>query len=205
MARLNRGRLPPTDNGQGGWHYPVAEHVILRGQTEEILTKQIFEYRLRNNLPIGDIERDIDAYYCNRWPQACHLEAKDTDGQPKPAQRRTSLIERIALWASTAFRTMPKGGYELESTPEAIRRAQACLGCPKNVSWRSGCSSCNASTNKLLLELRKLRKTPHDGNLLACDVIGADNQSSVHLPISATPITEEQRSQLPSHCWRKPL
>ncbi len=203
--KLSRGKVPPTDNGQGGWHFPAAENVILRGSTEEALTKQIFEYRLRNNLPIGDIERDIDRYYCTRWPQACHPEATDTSGQPRPAARRANLIERIALWASTAFRTMPRGGYELETTPEATKRAQTCLGCPKNVSWRSGCSSCNASTSKLLLELRKLRKTPHDGNLLACDIGGWDNQSALHLPVSATPITEEQRAQMPSHCWRKAL
>ncbi len=164
-----------------------------------MLIKVIFEYRQRNDQPIGDIERDIDNYYCSRWPSACHGSATST------APRRESLINRIARWASMTFRSMPRGGYQLVTAPEAVARGQTCVGCPRNIPWRGGCTGCSNSTVKLLLELKRARKTAIDGNLLGCDVGGWANDCAVWLPPSATPITDDQRQLMPARCWRKNL
>jgi hypothetical protein len=60
MPRLNRGRKPPSSDGSGMWEFPVAPKVMLRAMTEEALKQQIFEWRLRNGQPVGDIEREIE-------------------------------------------------------------------------------------------------------------------------------------------------
>ena len=104
--KLNRGKQPPN-----GWHFKVAEGVVLHAVNEEELIKQIFEYRLRNNIPVGDIERDIDAYYCARWPTACHKEPIDHSPDTAPrAPLSETLLNRVSRWAAALIHAQPKGG-----------------------------------------------------------------------------------------------
>lgn len=178
---------------------------MLRASTEEDLIELVFAYRQRNDLPIGDIEKEIERYYCNRWPNACHEDARDLDPDLPYSPPREPLLNRVARWASITYRNQPRGGYALATSAEAADRAKACVGCPRNQSWRGGCAGCSTATSQLLLQLRNLRKTSADGNLLACTITGSDNQCSVHLPAEATPISAEQREAMPDRCWRKKL
>lgn len=185
------------------WFYPVSKGTILRNVTEEGLIKMIFEWRLRNNVPIGDIEADIDKMYCERWPQACHAEPSDSNplGQPLPPSE--PLMNRIARWVGILAQAMPRGGYKLVEKDTAEARAAICHGCPKNVSWRGGCSGCTASTSAILISIRQMKKTTRDGNLLGCLVCGTDTQTAVWLDPQTTPLTEDQALRLPARCWLK--
>ncbi|HUD76207.1 MAG TPA: hypothetical protein VMQ76_14125, partial [Terracidiphilus sp.] len=195
---LPKGRVP-----HGGWNFPVAEGVKLEGQTEEILTKNIYEYRLRNNIPIGDIEQDINAYYCKNWPDNCVKEAHEMGGPRAEFPHSEPIGNRVARWASMLLHSMPPGGHKLVMQPEATSRARVCIDCPKNTPWRGGCGGCSKSAVTLLAQLRKTNRTPHDGNLMACGVTGWDNCTAAWCTEAQLPITEEQRAAMPDKCWRK--
>lgn len=197
--KLGRGRVPP-----GGWHFIVAPNVRLEAINEEELIKLIFEYRLRNNIPVGDIERDIDDYYCSRYPDACHREPKDEPGRENvPSEVAEPLLQRVSRWAALQIHAQPKGGYELVPLEQANARGLICVGCPNNRHWRSGCSGCSSSAAAVLAQLRKLQVSRHQGDLTGCQICGWDNATAVWMPTSVLPLTQGQLDSLPDRCWRK--
>lgn len=200
--RLSGGRLPPT-NGIDKWHYPQGKIVINASDREE-LTRRIFEFRLRNGIPIGNIEQDIDRYYCDRWPGFCTEERRDRNPNA-PWEPKESMLNRVSRWAAATIHAMPKGGYALVTAAEAERRAAICVQCTKNTGWRGGCGGCSASTLQLLMQIKQLRKTTRDGSLTGCSVGGWENSSAAWLPPEALPVTEEQRTTMPAACWRKQI
>ncbi len=199
-----KGRVPPSD-GTSHWRYPVAPGVILRAKGHQELTEAIFEYRLRNNIPPGNIEVDIANFYCGLYPSFCHAERADTD----PSIPRVSsepMLNRVSRWASITAHAMPRGGLELVTKAEAERRAVICAACPKQANdWRGGCGGCSATTMQILQQLKKLKSTPVDGNLGACSVAGWFNGSSVWLPVEALAVDDQQKAAMPEACWRKSL
>lgn len=196
------GRTPPTD-GTSHWRYPVATGVMLRASGKEQLIETIFEYRLRNNIAIGDIERDLSDWYCRQFPNFCHPEPRDYD--PNAASVSTEpMLNKVSRWASILAHRMPRGGFELVPKAEAETRADICAACPKQqAGWRGGCGGCSSTTLQLLQGLKKMRSTPRDGNLGACSVAGWENSTAVWQPLDALEITEEQRAAMPDFCWRK--
>lgn len=197
--KLALGRMPPSD-GIDKFHFPQGS-VVIHGGNFEKLIENIFEYRLRNNLPLSDIEREVHDFYCSRYPSFCHPDSSDNN----PVGRRNgeSMLNRVSRWASATIRTMPRGGYSLVTSAVAESRAQICMACPKNGGWRGGCGGCSAATLQLLQQIKQLRKTKNDGNLSACQVGGWENGAAVHLPTIALPLSVEQHAALPEKCWRK--
>lgn len=176
----------------------------LEAINEEKLHALIFEYRARNNLPIGDIEADIDAFYCERFPSACHKEPSDYFPEKgRPAPPREPMLNRVTRWAAYMVTRMPRGGFQLVSQAEADRRNAICAKCPKNIPWKNGCAGCSATTATLLTQLRQMKSSKQQGNLMACAVIGHDNVTAVWLPTETNPLTEDQIKLLPKECWRK--
>lgn len=200
--KLSRGKVPPAVDGVH-WHYPVTPTQMLKANTEADLLQLIFEYRMRNNLPPGDPERDIDKYYCENWPSACQKEPSDYGMAGAATVMRESLLNRVTRWAAYLAQKMPRGGFSLVPAAEVERRGMICFACPKNVPWKVGCQGCSSATSTLLMQLRQLRTSTRQGNLLSCQVIGQDNATAVHLEQKDLPVTDEQRSQLPANCWRK--
>lgn len=174
---------------------------MLRAATEKMLTQQIFEYRLRNGIAAGDIERDLDEYYCGKWPDTCHEEPSDRQPGGARSPHSEKLLDRITRWVTTLGRAMPRGGYSLVDKDVAESRAAACHGCPNSKSWRGGCSGCTQSVATMLVSLRQLRKTTRDGNLLGCAEMGFDCQTAIWLEQNS--VTDEQRARLPDRCWLK--
>lgn len=175
--------------------------------TEALLIQQIHEYRLRNNIPPGDIERDIDQYYCTKYPEACQKEAADyapEKGLPKDPPREP-LVNRVTRWVTTLVTRMPRGGFQMESAQVAASRALICAGCPGNKPWRTGCLGCSSNVATLLLQVRSLRKTPQDALLYACNFAGWGNEAAVHMPVAQLQLGDSQIADLPERCWRKKL
>lgn len=196
--KVSRGKIPP-----GGWHFELAPGHVINAINEEKLVAMIFEYRARNNLPVGDIEREIDDYYCKRWPEACQKEPSDYSPVGPSGERREPMLNRVTRWASQLAMRMPRGGFQIELKNEAERRAGVCFACPKNVPWKSGCAGCSQTTTTLLMQLRNLQITEKAGNLMGCEVCGWDNMTAVHLDPALTPLSEAQENALPERCWRR--
>lgn len=197
MPTLNLSRIPP-----GGFHfYPDGPNgVKLESHDKTTLIDKLFDYRLRNGLPTGSEDDDIDAYFCTKWPDSCNLEAQDY-GHRAPRQPREALLYRVSRWVSGLIDRMPRGGFTLNSQAEVKRRAIICVTCPQNQKWTGKCGGCAGSTIALLSQIRKLQKSPEA--LLGCAALGWENKTAVYLPFEHLPISETQRESLPDYCWRK--
>lgn len=195
------GRSPPTD-GTSHWRFPQGA-VMIRAGTHKELIERVFEFRLRNYIPTGDIEREISDWYCAQFPRFCH---EDGDGiGPSAKQKAAAMLQRVAQWVSNLARKMPRGGYPLVTAAEADARATICAQCPKNGHWKSGCGGCDAATLQLLQSVKQLKKTIRDGNLAACEVGGWENSTAIWMPKEQLALSPEQIAQLPTPCWRKGL
>lgn len=200
--RLSKGRSPPSD-GKDAYHLPQPDGTVIHGKTIDALIRNVFEYRVRNNLDPGMIEEDIDRYYCTKWPSFC-AEAQTGLGK-SPKQQSQEMLNRVSRWASSIAHRMPRGGYALVMLSEAEKRASICAACPKNGGWRSGCGGCDATTLQIVQSLKQLKKTTKDGNLSACQIGGYENSAAAWLPTDALPITEAERAAMPVECWRKQI
>ena len=200
------GRTPPTD-GISHWRYPVAAGVIVRANGHEELVAAIFEYRLRNNIPIGDIVRDISDWYCAQYPRFCTPEPNErTPGAMPATATNEPMLNRVSRWASTIAHKMPRGGYPLVLPSVAEERATICVNCPKqDAGWRGGCGGCSATTLAILQQLKSLKKTPKDGSLGACGVTGWANVTAIWLEPTGTTVTDAEKAARPAACWRKNL
>lgn len=190
--KVNKGMVPP-----GGWHFPSQPGQIIRADTYESLIDIIFKLRLAVGKNTDSIEAEVNRYFCSRWPNACIPD--DATGVPNS---NDTLARRVARFAARMAQGMPAGGYELVNQGIANERAATCASCPFQIAWKTGCSSCSASTAALLLQIRKLRNTPSDPKLMACKVSGWENQTAVHLPENVVKPDEETLKTLPEHCWR---
>lgn len=192
--KVNEHRTPPN-----GWHFPVDQGVTVQAHDKKTLIDRIFEYRIRNKIPTGNEERDIDDYFCKKWPSACNKEPADYDQKfAKPDGRPTEqLLYRVSRWASGLIDTMPRGGYGLVTAQEVERRAQICRACPMNVNWRTGCRGCSGSTVSLLNQVRRLLKAPV--GLMGCSVLGFDVATASYLPTDRLP----KSPHVPAQCWCK--
>lgn len=202
--RLNRGgRVPPSD-GVSHWRFPVGA-IVIRAKGYDDLIKNVFEYRLRNNLPIGNIENEISSYYCAKYPRFCHAEASDSNPSAGAMAVISDqpLLNRVSMWVSATAHRMPRGGYPLVAAAEAERRAAICLSCPKNRAWLGGCSGCSSITLQLTHAVKGMRRTAKDGNLMACEIGGFELGAAIWLPTAGMPITDVQRAAMPENCWRK--
>ena len=195
---LSTGRLPPTD-GESKWRYPQGS-VLLRADDKDGLRDQVFQFRLRNNIPIGDVEGDINRFYCNLWPRFCQ-----EDGSGVAPAQQESWLGRISRWASQMVHQMPKGGYEMEPADVAEKRATICVNCRFNVGWRGGCSPCASQTVSVIQQIKQLKKTKRDGNLSACAIGGWENSAAAWLPVSVLTASEDAVNRMPVGCWRKTL
>ena len=193
--KLGTGRVPPN-----GWHY-VIEGTTLTASTRELLVQAIFEYRMRRGLMIGDIQRDVDDYYCERWPEQCHKEPHEYIAGAAPVPSDEPMINRVTRWVSLMARTAPRGGWPMVADAEAIKRASVCLGCPMNTKWRGGCPGCSSSTAQLSVNLRGLRKIACDGGLHGCKATGWDNATAIHL--QKIDVADNQKKYMPDRCWAK--
>ncbi len=184
---LKTGKTPPE-----GWHFEVAPGVTLRDVTREKLIESIFDYRVRNNVPQTDIVKDIDDYYCSRWPTACIQEAKEH------VDTRETMLARVSRWVAMLAARMPRGGFPLASKAVTEARAAICAGCPRNRPWKGTCSSCSASTAALTKQVRQLRSTTRDDQLFGCEVNGWDNAAAVHLTKESLTF---KKDSIPQNCW----
>lgn len=157
-------------------------------------------------MEIGDIERDVDNYFCTNWPSSCDKEPHEYNNNAGAERTHAeALIYRVSRWAMGIIKTMPRGGVQLVSAQEANSRAAVCAACPKNTPWRIGCIGCSASTVAVLSQIKKLGSTPQDAKLMACSVAGWETSTSAWLPAQYLKLTDEQKNSLPANCWRKEM
>ena len=185
-----------------GPHFPVADGVVLKAATFDLLYAQITEYRLAHGIDPGDVVRDVANFVCGQWPTYCLPEPGDG---PTEEQRRQSMGGRVTAWAAQTQRAMPPGGYSLVDDGEAKARAATCLQCPYNKPWKTNCAPCWAATETLLAQIRRLRNTGPTQPLWGCEVCGHDNRTAVFMPDESFAPKKETLTRLWIGCWLRKL
>lgn len=189
--RVIRGMVPP-----GGWHYPV-DGITLRADGHQELCDLLYAHYLRQGMVDRDVERDVDQYFCSKWPNFCNKESSDYGLPSVPST--LDLFTRVSRALARFMAAQPSGGYALVQQIEATARAATCASCQFNLKWTKSCGRCSSSAQTISLQLRKHRNTPSDPSLRGCALMGVDLLSAVHLPEEALPACQPA----PESCWRK--
>lgn len=156
--------VPPGGLFQFAQKLPNNQFHFFYSSLEEDLIAQVRQYRLNNNIPLGDLSNEIAMFQKGRQPKI-------------PGDVRT-LRERVTNWKSN--RMFNK--IEFVSPEEAESRAEICVNCPFNqINYADDCIECHRSTARDLFAMREGKKTTNDQWLGACQITGQDNQTAVQL------------------------
>lgn len=183
------GMIPP-----GGWHYYDGDAKIT-GVEYSSLIKAVRDYRAENHLPEGDVEGDVNSYICSNWPNFCHGVDMVSVTSVNAPTRVSELLNDITTWAKNILYSNRALNYVTDEI--AQDRAATCLGCPHNVNWHAGCSSCVAAADRLCASIRQGRDTKSSAVLGGCNLMRHDNRAAIFFDKSEL----QKSSDLPNNCW----
>jgi hypothetical protein len=185
--------IPP-----GGWHFFQSD-VRLEAPTLGDLYTTVEKYRAENGLPSGDVIGDVNSQICGRSPHFCHGVDKVTVNVTSVAHPTASiqLLNDIQTWATNLQNSQKP--FALVSDEEAERRARICAGCQYNAQWKTGCSSCVVSVERITASVRQARDTHTTPRILGCHVLRHDNRTAAFIEKDAL----STAPRLPDHCWLK--
>lgn len=170
----------PNIHPPGGFWFSDADEVRHEAGTLQALVTTLTEYRARVGRDPGEPLKEITEQLCARTPWLCV--------KPEPGM---VLVAKITAWATRLFRDTRRADSHKVEASEALKRSQACLGCPHRIDWSKVCPPCFSKTKKIL-------KTSGFGiSGFACDLAGDDLEAATEL---AQPFL---LADAPEHCWRK--
>jgi len=112
-----------------------------------------------------------------------------------PPTATTELMNDVTQWAKNILQsTQP---VPLVTDDLAEQRAKLCRGCPQNVNWRGGCSSCIVAADRLCASVRHARDTASSAVLGGCRLMRHDNRTAIFLDRGIL----QKASNLPDYCW----
>jgi hypothetical protein len=151
--------------------------------TEEELWKQVQQFRLNNNLELGDIS-DIKRKVVG-----------------KPPDERT-LRDKVTGWVANRMFQQ----HEFVTPEEAKRRADICVDCPLNqVKYADSCIECHSKTERDAFALRGGQSTSQDSWLGACACFGHENKTAVWLTEKSLKHRVNNMEKSPEFCWMRKL
>lgn len=182
----------------GGWHYSAdGKRRPYHAESYEDLLQKEMDYRLVNNLEVGDVKADIDRYICTAFPHQCrpeygnyHHHAPPEVAQiPRGTEKR--LVDHLIDWGFE----VNKPELDMVPTPEAERRAEACIQCPFNTQWRDQCPSCVAKAERLFALIRRGKDVTPWRRLNCCSLHKHDNRTAIWLR------DPKAKKPSPGNCW----
>ena len=194
FLRMRASVVPP-----GGWTFPTPHGVIVGLSVEDLVAK-VTSYRRANLLPLGDVEQDIEAHVCAKWPDQCHG-SEGTMPSKADAARASgagNLGARVAMWLVAAMQDGSAADHvDAETT---LGRAAICRECVAMKPATLGCCGLSeADATRLVTLLRKGKTSTAD--LGGCEVMGFYCSVAVLLKRERLP---SATGQLAPNCWMKP-
>lgn len=177
--------VPPASKKSGlpdNWDF-YQDGVWMAAPDKIELVKKVREYRVANNLPVGDPSQEVEDFNAAKT-RTVYSQRIDV-----------TLREKVVKWLESHLRLKNKFVDE----QEADRRAAICAKCPRNeIHWREGqkCRTCIENANRagaIILMGRKQHRP-----LGACDILQQQNTVAVWLEEDKV-----QNEELPDFCWRK--
>lgn len=186
--------------------------IIVNGQTlshfdyDSIVNLYRAHMRERN-LPLWPgWEEEFQDEMCRQNPQ---WKGVCVDANP-PKEAKVSNADVRAFIESVGrmIENLGTGNESFVSNEEAVRRAEICVGCPKNSVTVNWCPNCPGSVVRAVKKFRDFFKgkspdltTPLDDKLLACEVCKCANATQIHLSTEILTHVKHQ-GDYPSHCWK---
>jgi len=167
----------------GGFRYPrnpddpdFSEVKMIFGGDFQHLVKNVTEYRIINEMPLGDIEQIVQDWMCRNVPVEC-----------VPVRPRGFFAGVMARGSELArfMSAVTAWWKEDEVVPqeEAERRGEICASCRFNSPLtETGCDGCYGLAGRIL-QLLGNRKTRMENNLAFCAICSCSNRVQVFAPL----------------------
>lgn len=189
----------------GGWHYSqMLEGKLVKVEADsfEDLMNLVFQFRMDNQIEVGNVRKDIEDYICQnfpRWCQTFHVDVQDVEDQAT-LQFGDSYVHSIIKWGET-IETMLNNNPRVEMKPKIIadERAEACIGCPFNQHYLGKCPRCDAKARRVFTFIRENKMSRYWKKLGGCKCFNHCNHTAVFLPKEMLRMTEG----VPDRCWIK--
>jgi hypothetical protein len=147
----------------GGHHYPDCG-VTFKGDSFQEVVDKLRDFRLRNNIEVGEPDQDVLCFYAIHWPWLVSVDRKRPD-TPKENVQFAAWRE----WIQNAWKNPPA---KFVTTKEAKDRWAICSTCPFNRPWDFSETKESAELTRRAYLLRKGIDVPSD--LQFCDLHRAD-------------------------------
>jgi hypothetical protein len=183
MTRLKESIIPP-----GGWKYTTNGVEFHEGAPDK-LVDSIVKYRSQNRIPIGDPLREIEEYFCTKFPSQCHGATAVNTKQPK---KNVRFIDKVLAWAQWIYST----DTETVDDITANNRSSICHACECQVEWQNDCPKCINDVKRILIILRK-GKEPITHGLKGCRAWEFDSKTACFMKKQPTTPT----NTVPARCW----
>lgn len=186
----------------GGWRYMQLardgsfHRVPVTGgaPTARKLVEMVRQYRINEGINMGDPERDIADYIRKVSPNNDRFRGKGgVLGRPRAADY-VPPIQRIREWVDSMSPRKPR----LVGIEEATPRAQACIGCPQNIRWKTPCGECNEAVDYAGYTMRGLAVYELDEALHGCRLHGIHLPSAIFIDRDDLP---PRVPTAPAYCW----
>lgn len=191
MRRVNVNMHP-----KDGYFFTEADGTRVFGKSWKDVIARVVAHRARVGQAPGDPEREVHEQGCTRNPNLCYDDESPAAVVTRKAERRITVKGMVLKWFMAVRERLRLNDLKYVSPAEAAARTAICIGCPKNVDYPGGCSSCKAAVKESRAAI--LGRRPVNARLNACSVLGEDTACSVHLDDHRVP-----NGALPGHCWRK--
>lgn len=197
--------VPPRDSRapHSTWHYYQPGFVEpIQAQGYEDLIKAIENFRLRNEIEMGDPEKDVQNYLRHRYPRLSKPIGPDK-AKKSPAMARTSrtLIDEVRLWSKLA----KQRAWKNIPQKQANKRSAVCINCPSNrpVNEITHCTPCVSALNRTQVILTQ-GKAPADP-IGICTTCMQDNRVAVFMPKEELERSLKWVEETPKECWLREL
>lgn len=191
----------------GYWQVTEADGTVITGGDIGDLIGNVTDYRIANNIPLGDVEADTHEFICR------HTEARCRPAKP---QGGLATIKPSAIAVARFLKAMTawlksSGTVEQE---EAERRAEICAGCRFQANLDdANCFGCFQLAARIMQAIGS-RRTRMDESLKFCSICSCANSVSVFAPLDVLqrahaglefPEDTGQRDENgnPVPCWKR--
>ncbi len=186
MLKLNEKQQRTPIGGHQFHEYGTT----FKGESFTEVVKKLKNFRLNNNLNVGNPEQEILNHYATHWPWM----VRRSDEAPEQ-EKGSDYMD----WRDWLQRTWKKPPSKFVSTKEASERWNCCLTCPHNLKKDWGVSAESTELNKRAFVLSRGLDVPSGigyCNFHKCDLGVFSLIDKVNNYSSTT-------NQPPANCWVK--
>lgn len=187
MLRLNPDQLRQP---HGGHNFLIPNGPAVKGESLKEVVQKVVDYRINNNIPLGDPEQEVLYYYALHWPYMV---------EPVEPKRIPAASSRFGGWSKWIRKSWINPPKKIITTKEAVGRWEVCATCPHNkrFDWKET-NETAALTQRAFL-LRRGIDAPKD--LGYCDLHMADLSVLTFLETPESFSEKSKDKEQPPKCW----